>query len=222
MTRILLVVLTVLLLQACGGEQQMNLEQQLFDAVEQNDTTKVQQLIAQQVDINAIDEQRRSPLMVATYRQLTEVATQLIEAGANVNQQDNMLNSPFLYAGAEGYIDLLTLMLDAEVDPTVINRYGGTALIPASEHGDVETVQLLLERTTVDVNHVNDLGWTALLEAIILGDGSKTQQQVVALLIKHGADIHLADDNGVTPLVHANQRGYKAIAQQLVKAGAKR
>jgi hypothetical protein len=50
------------------------------------------------------------------------------------------------------------------------NRYGGTALIPACHYGHVETVRLLLG-TAIDVDHVNNLGWTALLEAVILGDG---------------------------------------------------
>ena len=36
--------------------------------------------------------------------------------------------------------------------------------------------------TDVDVDHVNRLGWTALLEAIVLGDGGQAHQQVVDLL----------------------------------------
>ena len=50
------------------------------------------------------------------------------------------------------------------------NRYGGTALIPAAHHGHPETVRMLLG-TDIDIDHVNRLGWTALLEAVILGDG---------------------------------------------------
>ncbi|MFN8454674.1 MAG: hypothetical protein U0401_08410 [Anaerolineae bacterium] len=58
-------------------------------------------------------------------------------------------------------------------DPTLTNRFGGVAPIPASEARApyVETVRELLTRTKINVNHVNNLGWTALLEAIILSDG---------------------------------------------------
>ena len=51
-------------------------------------------------------------------------------------------------------------------------------LIPASERGHVAYVRRAV-RTGIDANHVNDLGWTALLEAVILGDGSRPYQQIV-------------------------------------------
>ncbi|MGQ3292069.1 MAG: ankyrin repeat domain-containing protein, partial [Shinella sp.] len=68
---------------------------------------------------------------------------------------------------------------------------------------------------------VNRLGWTALLEAIILGDGGKRHVQIVDLLIKAGANVNLADDDGVTPLQHARGRGFGEMVALLEKAGAK-
>lgn len=65
-----------------------------------------------------------------------------------------------------------------KLDPVIIF---GTALIPAAERGHVEIVRELLTRTDVDVNHVNRLGWTALLEAIILSDGGPRDTEVVRL-----------------------------------------
>ena len=72
----------------------------------------------------------------------------------------------------------------------------------------------------MDVDHVNRLGWTALLEAILLSDGGPRHQAIVALLIEHGADVDLADKDGVRPLAHARTRGQAAIAGLLVAAGA--
>lgn len=100
------------------------------------------------------------------------------------------------------------------------NRYGGTALIPACHYGHVETVRLLLT-SAIDVNHVNNLGWSALLEAIILGDGGPRHTEIVSLLIKHGANVNLADKNGVTALAHAEQRGQQVIVKLLRTAGAR-
>ena len=77
------------------------------------------------------------------------------------------------------------------------NRYGGTALIPACHYGHVETVRELL-KTTIDVDHVNNLGWTALLEAVILGDGGPAHTEIVRLLVAAGARVNLADRQGVT------------------------
>jgi len=86
--------------------------------------------------------------------------------------------------------------------------------------GHVETVVELLQ-TKIDVNHVNHvnrLGWTALLEAVILGDGESVYAKIVTLLVDHGAKINLPDGNGVSPLVHAQDRGYRKIAEILETA----
>lgn len=48
------------------------------------------------------------------------------------------------------------------------------------------------------MDHVNNLGWTALLEAIILGDCGLSHIEVVQLLVEAGADVNLADSGGVT------------------------
>ena len=98
---------------------------------------------------------------------------------------------------------------------------GLTALIPAAHHGHVETVRELL-KTRIDVDHVNRLGWTALLEAIILGDGGPAHTEIVRLLVTHGASLQRADAQGVSPLRHAEQRGQTAIAELLRAAGAAR
>jgi ankyrin repeat protein len=59
---------------------------------------------------------------------------------------------------------------DAAADPSVDDkdRYDGTGLIRAAERGHARIVRRLL-RAGIAVDHVNRLGWTALLEAIVLG-----------------------------------------------------
>lgn len=125
------------------------------------------------------------------------MARQLIEAGADVNRQNSRLDSPYLLAGAEGRLEILRLTLLHGADLKSTNRYGGTALIPACERGHVEVVKTLLQ-AGVDPNHVNKLGWTGLLEAILLSDGGPRHQEIVRLLIDAGADVNLADADGVS------------------------
>jgi ankyrin repeat protein len=145
----------------------------------------------------------------------------LIAAGADVNAKDRINDSPFLYAGAEGRNDILKLLLaSGRVDLATTNRYGGTALIPAAHHGHVETVRLLLG-TAIDKNHINNLGWTALLETVILGDGDATHTEILRLLVEAGADVHIADRNGTTALAHARQRGFGSMVDILTRAGAR-
>lgn len=205
-----------------GGSEILKNEStsELFKAVEKGDINELQSILNKKVDINAKDSNDRTALMIATYKHNVEAAKLLIDAGADVNIQDKMLNTPFLYAGAEGYLDILKMTIQAGADPTITNRYGGTALIPAAEHGYIEVIKELLTNTQIDVNHVNHLGWTALMEAIILNDGNPTQQATIQLLIEHGADVHIADDNNVTPLQHAKERGFKEIEKILNAAGA--
>ncbi|WP_425413956.1 ankyrin repeat domain-containing protein [Paenibacillus terrigena] len=191
---------------------------QLILAAEQGNTEAVLQWLEQGANIDARDSQGRTAILAATHRNHPETVQALIEAGANIHIQDNQLDNPFLYAGAEGLLDIVKLLIDAGADPAITNRYGGVALIPASEHGYVEVVRELLTRTSIDVNHVNNLGWTALLEAIILNNGGPKQQQVIQLLIEHGADVTIPDKNGVTPLDHAKNRHFTEIERLLVEA----
>nr|WP_257029479.1 ankyrin repeat domain-containing protein [Neobacillus niacini] len=197
------------------------MEEQLIQAVKGEDADTVRRLIKEGVDINTQDSEGRTSTMIATYNNDAETAKILIDAGADVNIQDDMENNPFLYAGAEGYIEILKLTIKAGADPTITNRYGGTALIPASEHGYVDVMKELLTKTDIDINHINDLGWTALLEAIILNNDDEKQQQTVQLLIDHGADVNIPDHDNVTPLQHARKKGFKKIENILLKAGAK-
>jgi len=143
----------------------------------------------------------------------------LIDAGADVDLQDADRSNPLLVCGETGSVAMLREVLRANPDLTATNRFGGTALIPASDRGHVDMVRALL-RTEIAVDHVNNLGWTALLEAVILGDGGSAHQQIVRALVDAGADVDVADRDGVTPLAHARDRGYAEIVRTLEAADA--
>lgn len=196
------------------------MNESLISVAERGGTAAVLELLAAGSDINAQDARGRTPVLAATHGNHIETVGALIDAGADINIRDNLKDNPFLYAGAAGLLDILRLTIAAGADTTITNRFGGTALIPAAERGHVLIVEELLTRTDVDVNHINNLGWTALLEAIILSDGGPRHQQIVRLLIDHGAQVNIADKDGVTPLQHARQRGFTMITHLLVQAGA--
>jgi uncharacterized protein len=203
-----------------GGSAAMADDQAFLAAARDNDKAALTQLLAAGQAVDVRDSGGRTALLLATHANALEAARVLIEAGADVNAKDGIQDTPYLYAGAEGRTDILKLLLAAGANLGDTNRFGGTALIPAAEKGHPENVRLLLA-AGVDPNHVNGLGWTALLEAVILTDGGPTYQEIVADLIKGGADVNLADADGVTPLAHARARGYAEIARLLEAAGAK-
>ena len=195
----------------------------LVSAAERGDVVELNRLLGAGAEVNARDARGRNAVLAATQGGREAAARLLIERGADINAQDEIADSAFLLAGARGQTGIVRAALKAQPPPDFkrLNRYGGTALIPACHYGHVETVRLLLT-TAIDVNHVNRLGWSALLEAIILGDGGVAHTEIVRLLLAHRADPNLSDAQGVTPLAHAQQRGQREIARLLRAAGAAR
>ncbi|MBN8997583.1 MAG: ankyrin repeat domain-containing protein [Rhizobiales bacterium] len=192
----------------------------LVAAATRGDVATIRRLIAAGAPVDARDASGRTALLAATHADQVEAARVLIEAGADVNAKDDIEDSPFLYAAAEGRVEILKLTLAHGADLASTNRYGGVALIPACHHGYPEAVRILLA-TAIDVDHVNKLGWTALLETVILSDGGPTHVDILKQLVAAGADLDLADRDGVTPLAHARKQGYAEMVAILEKAGAR-
>jgi ankyrin repeat protein len=201
------------------AQQANERERELIAAAERGELVAVRQLLAG-ARINARDQRGRSALLAATHRNRVDVARFLIQEGADVNAKDFIQDTPFLYAAAEGRIEILKLTLAAGADVHDTNRYRGTALIPAAHHGHLEAVKLLLA-TEIDKNHINNLGWTALLEAVILGDGGATHTEIVRHLVAAGANVGIADRDGMSALDHAKRRGYREMVA-ILSAGTAR
>ncbi|MDR6550525.1 ankyrin repeat domain-containing protein [Paenibacillus qinlingensis] len=197
------------------------MSQSLIAAVERGDIEQVQQLLSNGVNLNEQDNRGRTAIMAATHANNPAIVKLLIDAGADIHIKDAMQDNPFLYAGAEGLLSILQLLIEAGANTKLTNRYGGNALIPAAEKGHLENVRVLLTTTDVDVNHINNLGWTALLEVAILTNGGPKYQDITRLLIEHGANVHIADRDGVTALQHAKRNRFTEIEQILRLAGAK-
>ena len=158
--------------------------------------------------------------MVATYAGEVEMVKLLIEFNADVNALDIQHYDMLTIAAVANRVDLLALALEAGANASQITSpYEGTALIAAAHLGHVQVVRALINGEA-PVDHINNLGWTALIEAIVLGDGGKNHQQVVHDLITAGADLNLADADGTRPLSLARRYGFKEIEQILVQAGA--
>jgi uncharacterized protein len=204
-----------------GGES----EPALIDAADSGDGPALSRLLDERAAIDTRDLRRRTPLLVAVQRGHDDAARLLVRRGADINAQDEIDDSAFLLAGARGRTAVLAEMLlpptgsATRPDYRRLNRYRGTALIPACHYGHVDTVGLLLQASRIDIDHANRPGWTALLEAVILGDGGPAHTEIVRLLLAHGADPNRADAQGVTPLAHARQRGQPAVATLIQSAG---
>jgi uncharacterized protein len=197
-------------------------DSRLISASEHGDVRTVERLLEQGASVDARDESGRTALIAAAYGNHLDVAKLLVEAGADVNAKDETQQSAYLISTSEVGDDprLLGLTLRNGANVYSLDSYNGTGLIRAAERGHFRIVKRLLQ-TDIEVNHVNNLGWTALLEAIILGDGGRSHTEVVRLLVGAGANVNLADGEGVTPLEHAQLRGYEEIVRILESAGAR-
>ncbi|MER5888868.1 ankyrin repeat domain-containing protein [Streptomyces sp. NPDC001941] len=190
-------------------------DRELLEAAGRGDAATVRLALDSGAGVDVRDGHGRTPLLRAALADRVEAARLLVAAGADVNARDERQDSPWLVTGVTGSVAMMRVLLPAGPDLAQRNRFGGIALIPAAERGHVGYVRALLEETAIDVDHVNDLGWTALLEAVILGDGGRDHTRVVELLLGAGATPDLADGNGVTPLEHAERRGLPGIAALL-------
>lgn len=148
------------------------------------------------------------------------LAQRLVADGADIDAADSTGRNPYLIVTASGDVEFLRWLLDEGADPLATDDQGGTGLIHAADAGNVEVVRILLTTAERDyIDRVNTFGWTALLEAILLGDGDADHTRIVAMLLDAGADPNIADSGGISPLQHAQDRGYTAIADALIAAG---
>lgn len=192
----------------------------LLAAASSGNLAEVGRLIAAGADLEQRDGQGQTALLRAVAGNHVAVAKALLAAGASLNAQAANQDTPWLLAGASGRSEIIAAMLPLKPDLSLRNRYGGDALIPACERAHVETVKLLLT-SGIDVNHVNNLGWTCLLEIVILGDGGLRHQEVAKLVLDAGANPNLADKDGLTPLAHARKRGQSEVARLIAAKGGR-
>ncbi|HEX7209372.1 MAG TPA: ankyrin repeat domain-containing protein [Propionibacteriaceae bacterium] len=186
----------------------------LLAAAQRGDATAAALAVRAGANLETRDQRGRTPLLLAVTEDRLAVARLLVHLGASPDALDDQHDTPWLVTGVTGSVDMLEVLLPAGPDLKIRNRFGGTSLIPASERGHVAYVRRVV-RTDIEINRVNNLGWTALLEAVILGDGSRRYQQIVSSLLDSGADPKIADRQGVTALQHAEQRGQRAVARIL-------
>jgi len=165
--------------------------------------------------VDSRDAHGRTPLHVAAYRRKHAAMRALVDAGADPNALENDRYDIVTIAAVAD--DLPTLRLALELGASaknVTSRYDGTALIAAAHLGHAEVVRTLID-AGAPLDHVNNLGWTALIESIVLGDGGPRHVDTLKALLDAGADASVSDGNGVTPLQHAQRRGYLEMVKAL-------
>ncbi len=194
----------------------------LHAAAQRGDLARIEALArGSPAALESRDAHGRTPLHVATFARQRGAVGALIGAGAATGTlEDDRYDAVTIAAVADDEDTLRLLLAQGASAKLVTSRYDGSALIAAAHLGHDGVVRQLIA-AQAPLDHVNNLHWTALIEAVVLGNGGVRHQAVVRALLAAGASTRLADREGRTPLVLARSRGYAEIVRLLEGAGAR-
>lgn len=187
----------------------------LFKAAHEGDVAAIRQLVANGEMVNDRDRRGRTPVHVAAFASQDDALRVLAELGADMNALENQAYDVVTIAAVANDPEIMSLAIELGNDPGLTTSpYDGTALIAAAHLGHVEVVRRLIA-AGAPLDHINNLHWTAVIEAVVLGDGGPDHQAVLDALLAAGADRNIGDRAGVTPFQHAQLRGYAEMVERL-------
>lgn len=187
----------------------------LFLAAHEGDVPALRQLLEEGANLADRDGRGRTAVHIAAFASRDAALRVLAEAGADMNARDGQAYDVVTISAVANNPELMSLAIRLGNSPGLTTSpYDGTALIAAAHLGHVEIVKRLIA-AGAPLDHINNLHWTAVMEAVVLGDGGENHLAVLDALLSAGADRSLADQNGVTPLQHAIARGYTRMADRL-------
>lgn len=173
---------------------------------------------ARRAQLELRDPYGRTPLHVATFARQHQFVAALLAAGADSAALENdRYDAVTIAAVADDEQTLRVLLAGGASAKLITSRYDGTALIAAAHLGHDGVVRQLIA-AGAPLDHVNNLNWTALIEAIVLGNGGPRHQATVKALLDAGASTEITDRNGSAPLQLARSLGYTAIVRLIEQA----
>ena len=162
-------------------------------------------------DVNAVNNDGETPLLVAIRMHREDVARVLVSARADINIRGTDGRNAVDLASAEKLHDL----------GLELKKLGGVAhlyhtLMDLARDGRADSLKELLAKTPdVDLEMQDNNGWTALTFAAASG-----QVSTIGILLDAGAKVDVRDNEEATPLVYAALEGHVDAVKLLLKHGA--
>ncbi len=187
----------------------------LHAAAHRGEVARLKAQLAAGAPVDARDAVGRTPLHVATFARQREAIRALAAAGATLGLLEHDRYDAVTIAAVADDEDTLRLLLSLGASAKLVtSRYDGTALIAAAHLGHDGVVRQLI-KAGAPLDHVNNLHWTAAIEAVVLGDGGARHQATLKALLDAGTNARLADREGRTPVELARARGFGEMVRML-------
>ncbi|KAK6361998.1 hypothetical protein TWF730_005702 [Orbilia blumenaviensis] len=178
-------------------------------AIEGHEST-VRLLVDKGADRRAKDTKNKRPAIIWSIHKENDAMFRLLSA-------DKDTQAPILYAAHNGYYAEVRMLLEKGADiETQDEKFGRTALIWATQGGNKNTAQLLIDRGA-NIHKRDKGGRTALSRA-----ASSGYDAIVKSMIEKGMDLEDKDEDAYayTALMWAAQEKREAVVHYLLEKGA--
>jgi ankyrin repeat protein len=179
-------------------------------------------LLKEKADPKAVDKNGRNALHHAAGRfcNSSPVIRVLLKAGIGIESKDKDGMTALMLACRTNRVDTVVSLLEKGADIDAVDNKGISVSQHAVDGGYLYPQCELsawrgLQGSDPNVNQTDSMGRTPLMSAPL-------EKRTVEQLLKAGADLHMCDKQGMTPLMHhAAARYYDAaIVKILVEAGS--
>ena len=171
-------------------------------------------LLQEGADISAESKRGWKVLHFAAAHGQESVIKFLLKRAVDINMRTSSSRETALHlAAAAGHVNTTRLLLMEGANSNAQCLIKQTPLHCASFWGHVDVAVWLLEFGRADVNKQCDSGKSALRKAV-----DHDQRRMVEYLLQQGADVHLRDSVGISPLSRARLIGDRALKGVLQRA----
>jgi ankyrin repeat protein len=197
-----------------------------FRAAQRNDTATLGNLLGRNVDVNSVNAQNETALMIAVSNGRVEAANLLLSQGANPNivSREPEGATALHYAASNDSAPLVASLLAKGADPNArakglrnLTPLGTAAGALVNGGTDGTAVAKLLVEHGAKVDALDEGGVTPLLRASV---DAKPPHLIAEYLLVQGANPNIMDAQGRTPLIAASEWKDAHFAKALLSKGA--
>ena len=186
----------------------------LFASIKANNRSAFDAALRKGAKLDALDEFKNTPLMVAILHGRSPLVARLIERGAAVNAAGGAGQTPLILAAQEGQLANVRLLLGKGARLAQKDNSGESAFTRAVLNNQLAVMRELLERGA-DPNQRNWLGFTPVMIA------AEQSPEARSFLLDRGGRLRTVARSGLTPLMLAGLRGNAATVKILLERGAR-